>query len=69
MHNQPPKSPNPPSPPYQGGNRYQGDLENFATVGVIGKRLLIYLIHHNKFYIHNQITKVCDIEAPKVKTK
>ena len=47
MHSQPPKSPNPPSPPYQGGNRYQGDFANFTKVGVIGKCPLISLIHHN----------------------
>ncbi len=33
MHSQPP---NPPSPPYQGGNPCQGDFGNFATVRVIG---------------------------------
>ena len=49
MHSQPPKSPNPPSPPYQGGNRYQGDFGNFARVGVIGRCLLISLIHYNSF--------------------
>jgi hypothetical protein len=29
---------------------YQGDFENFAKVGVIGKCLLISLIHH-KFVV------------------
>ena len=46
MHSQPPKSPNPPSPPYQGGNLCQGDLGNFTQVGVIGKCPLIFRIHY-----------------------
>ncbi len=32
---------NPLNPPYQ------GDFEDFARVGVIGRCLLIYLIHHS----------------------
>ena len=32
-------------PPYHGG--VQGDFGNFARVGVIGKCLLISLVHHN----------------------
>ena len=46
MHSQPPKSPNSPclSPLIRG---VQGDFGNFVKVGVIGKCLLIFLIHYN----------------------
>ena len=58
MHSQPPKSPTPLIRGERQGEKIssyllplsgelQGDFENFAKVGVIGKRLLIYLIHHN----------------------
>ena len=54
MQNQPPKSPNPPSPPYQGGNRYQGDFGNFDRVGVIGKCLLISRVYYKRKMVANK---------------
>ena len=55
MHSQPPKFPTPLAPlvrgerwigTYQGGTHCQGDFGNFAKMGIVGKCLLISLIHH-----------------------
>ncbi len=49
MNNQPPKSPNPPSPPCQGGNS-SGGLHEALIRGTIGERLHIYIVHHKLGY-------------------